>query len=335
MTQEPAWQDPFEILRRKWHEVPVGEERRSTVELLGLPNAELLDLWLHYRQQATTGPLYHSRGWYHDLYKRAFRGWRLADVGSGLGYEGVTFAQEGATVTFVDVAESNLEVIRRLCQMLQLTERTSFVHLKDLDSWCNGSLHHAPFDIVQAEARELLRHLRPGGRWIQLAYPRYRWEREGSPPFSEWGGLTDGEATPWAEWYDLDKVLALLEPEEFNIVAAFEFHNRDFIWFDLRNVPSATHGGSKASPSYSTVVSSQAREENERLRAQVAQQEEVNERLRAQVAQQGEVTVATRKEMELHRERLVLLCRSRWRKFGMRLGLATRPYWEHEYRTPP
>jgi SAM-dependent methyltransferase len=331
MTAVSRWQDPFETLRQKWHEVPTGGERRSTVELMSLPDAELLDLWLHCRQQATTGLLYHSRGWYHDMYKRAFRGRRLADVGSGFGYEGVTFAQEGATVTFVDVAESNLAVVRRVCQLLQLSERTSFVHLKNLDSlaaltseydvmWCNGSLHHAPFDIARAEAQELLRHLRSGGRWIQLAYPRGRWEREGSLPFSEWGQRTDGEATPWAEWYDLDKVLALLEPHAFNVVAAFEFHSGDFVWFDLRNVPSATYAGGEVPASYTSTVSKTRKE---------------NERLRAQVAQLDEVAAETQKKMELHRERLVLLCRSRWRKLGQRLGIAMRPYWEDEYRPPP
>jgi SAM-dependent methyltransferase len=297
---------------------------------VNLPDAELLDLWLHIRQQATTGPLYHSRGWYHDMYKRAFRGQRLADVGSGLGFEGVTFAQEEATVTFVDVAESNLEVVRRVCHLLQLGERTSFVHLKTLDSlaalapeydvmWCNGSLHHAPFEIVRAEAQELLRHLRPGGRWIQLAYPRSRWEREGSLGFSEWGRMTDGEATPWVEWYDLDKALALLEPREFNVVAAFEFHNGDFIWFDLKSVPSAEPSVGGVPLSFTRLVS-ETRKENESLRLQIRQLEEV--------------AAETRKEAGLHRERLVLLCKSRWRKLGMRLGIAMRPYWEDEYHTP-
>jgi SAM-dependent methyltransferase len=250
-------------------------------------------------------------------------------VGSGLGFEGVTFAQEEATVTFVDVSESNLEVVRRVCQLLQLGERTSFIHLKDLDSfaalapeydvmWCNSCLHHAPFEIVRAQAQELLRHLRPGGRWIQLAYPRGRWEREGSLPFNEWGQMTDGEATPWVEWYDLEKVLALLAPCEFNVVVAFEFHNGDFIWFDLKNVPSAEPWADEVPASFARLVSGTWKE---------------NERLRRQIGQLEEVAAETRKEAELHRERLVLLCKSRWRKLGMRLGIAMRPYWEDEYRT--
>jgi hypothetical protein len=124
--------------------------------------------------------------------------------------------------------------------------------------------------------------------------------------------MTDGETTPWAEWYDLDKVLTLLEPYEFNVVVAFEFYNGDFIWFDLKNVPSAGLSAPGAPASYTRAVS-ETQKENEQLRAQVAE---------------------TRKEIELHRERLVQLCKSRWRKLGMRLGIAMRPYWEDEYRSP-
>lgn len=79
----------------------------------------------------------------------------------------------------------------------------------------------------------MLRHLPVGGRWIELAYPRERWEREGRMPFSEWGKITDGEGTPWMEWYDLDRLRARLRPAEFDVVLHFNFHHDDFNWFDL------------------------------------------------------------------------------------------------------
>ena len=71
------------------------------------------------------------------------------------------------------------------------------------------------------------------GRWIELAYPKSRWEREGQLPFNEWGNRTDGLGTPWVEWYDLAKVQALWEPARFEVVLYLEFHNGDFNWFDL------------------------------------------------------------------------------------------------------
>src|SRR6266478_4959515 len=96
-----------------------------------------------------------------------------------------------------------------------------------------GSLHHAPAKVMKPEYQELLRHLKIGGRWLQLAYPRSRWIREGRSPFSKWGEMTDGAGTPWCEWYDLPKLLSMFEPAKFEVVLYQEFHNSDFNWFDL------------------------------------------------------------------------------------------------------
>ena len=97
-----------------------------------------------------------------------------------------------------------------------------------------GSLHNAPFDVMKHEVAELVRHLKVGGRWLQLAYPKARWEREGMPPFEKWGTLTDGEGTPYCEWYDMEKLLRLLKPADFEPLFHYEWHNHDFNWFDLK-----------------------------------------------------------------------------------------------------
>ena len=39
--------------------------------------------------------------------------------------------------------------------------------------------------------------------------------------------------TPWGEWYDLDTLLELHTPARFDVVLCREFHNGDFIWFDM------------------------------------------------------------------------------------------------------
>jgi hypothetical protein len=75
--------------------------------------------------------------------------------------------------------------------------------------------------------------LKVGGRWLQLAYPRSRWIREGRMPFSKWGEHTDPGKTAWCEWYDLPKLLRMLAPAKFDVVLSQEFHNGDFNWFDL------------------------------------------------------------------------------------------------------
>ncbi len=238
------WHKPFDTLRAKWVEVPTTRSgRKKTTELLALDDAALLREWETSRADITTGAEFSHRGWYHALYADALRGKKVLDVGSGFAIDSITFAQHGANVTFLDLAASNLQVVQRLCKILGLTE-TQFVLLDELNAlklldtdydviMAMGSLHHAPQDIIKPEAQELLKHLKLGGRWLQLAYPKTRWERDGRPPFARWGQMTDGLATPWAEWYDLTKLLDLLAPAEFETVLCQEFHNSDFIWFDL------------------------------------------------------------------------------------------------------
>lgn len=242
-TMGSLWERPFDVLRQRWHEVPAGDSRLATPQLLELPDNELKELWESVRVTATTGAAFEVRGWYHVLYKDVLQGKRVMDVGSGLGIDGITFALHGARITFVDIVQSNITLLKRLCELLDVTE-VDFCYMDDISSlsalptdydaiWCQGSLINAPFDIMQAEAQELLRHLPVGGRWIELAYPQARWERDGRLPFDRWGERTDGPGTPWVEWYDLSKLRALLEPAKFEVVLYTEFHNSDFNWFDL------------------------------------------------------------------------------------------------------
>jgi SAM-dependent methyltransferase len=239
---ETIWDKPFDLLRKKWHEVPAGDYRITTSELLPLSDKELLEKWSQIRISASTGSSFNARGWYHLLYCDVFRGKKIMDVGSGLGIDGITFAEHGADVTFVDIVQSNLAVLKRLCHLLDI-KNVDFCYLDSIDSlkdlptnydviWCQGSLINAPFKIIQEEARELLTHLPIGGRWIELAYPKIRWEREGMLAFENWGKKTDGGA-PWMEWYDLEKIMKRLTPAKFEVVLHFNFHNEDFNWFDL------------------------------------------------------------------------------------------------------
>jgi len=233
----------FDLLRTKWSTVPAGlDNRRSSTDLLALPDTELKDLWLGVHREATTGEGFAVRGWYQTLYRDVLKGKSVLDVGSGMGIDGVEFARHGASVTFVDIVESNLQVLKRLCEIFGAPD-VRFVHLQNLASlnvlpefdviWCQGSLINAPFDFSARESAAIMQHLKPGGRWIELAYPRERWERDGRPAFSVWGTMTDGEGTPWMEWYDLERLLNRLAPATFAPVLALYFHNDDFNWFDL------------------------------------------------------------------------------------------------------
>ena len=102
------------------------------------------------------------------------------DVGSGFGLDGITFAEAGAELTFVDIVRENLEVLERLCG-LRGVKNARFHYLEDLASlsalprdydvmWCQGSLINAPFEVIREEIQVLLEHLKIGGRWIELVY---------------------------------------------------------------------------------------------------------------------------------------------------------------------
>lgn len=247
---ERDWSQPFSTLRNKWGEVPVTQnDRGKTADLFQLSDEELVATWRASLHETSTGENFRHRGWFHTLYADTLRGKRVLDVGSGFGISSLFFALNGAHVTFLDLEQQNLQVIRRLVKAMGI-EHAQFVHLENLDSLTDleddydvimalGSLHNAPISVMRPEIQELIRHLKVGGRWLQLAYPESRWRREGAVPFSRWGEKTDGAGTPWCEWYDLDKLLGLLSPATFEVVLDQEFHNGDFNWFDLRYLGSS------------------------------------------------------------------------------------------------
>jgi SAM-dependent methyltransferase len=182
-------------------------------------------------------------GWLGSLYGDTFRGRRVLELGSGLGFDGIRFARQGASWTFADIVADNLAVIRRVAALKGLTEVAFHLIGDDLSFdalppgfdaiWVFGSIHHVPFEIARREALAALERLKPGGRWLELVYPRERWLREGAPPFEQWGRLTDGERTPWAEWHDIEKVRQRLFPAPFRTVLDFEFCSNNYRWLDL------------------------------------------------------------------------------------------------------
>ena len=235
--------ESFDLLRKKWGEVPATEmERALSGDLMKMEDTDLLSHWNHFHAAASTGAAFSVRGWYQTIYQDLFRGKKVLDFGCGLAIDTLVYAENGASVTFVDLVRSNVEVVRRLCQLKGLTD-VRFCYMEDLASlkdlprdydviYCAGSLINAPLEMIRLEAQELLGHLTVGGRWVELAYPKIRWEREGKMPFDRWGDKTDGGA-PWMEWHDLAKLRSYLAPAIFDVVMEMEFHGGDFNWFDL------------------------------------------------------------------------------------------------------
>jgi SAM-dependent methyltransferase len=240
-----SFDQALETLRGKWHEIPAGlGTRRSTRDLLSLDDQALLGQWWALYRETSEGSGFSLRGWYHELYKPILAGQRVLEIGCGLGIDGVAFSLAGAHVTFVDIIPENVAVARRICQLLDI-RTASFLYLSSLDALERlpysydfvlglGSLLHTPMEVMQKECRAIVSHLKPDGRWIELAYPKERWIRDGELPFSEWGELTDGENTPWAEYYDLQRWSQRMAPEIFEPVLNFSYHDDDFIWFDMK-----------------------------------------------------------------------------------------------------
>ena len=77
------------------------------------------------------------------------------------------------------------------------------------------------------------------GEFHILSYPKERWIKCGSPPFEEFGKMTDGERTPYCEWYDGEKFLQLLKKtgvkQNYKIKKEFNFQDDDFNWIELEH----------------------------------------------------------------------------------------------------
>ncbi|SEN92939.1 Methyltransferase domain-containing protein [Rhodospirillales bacterium URHD0017] len=227
-------------MAEKWREVPGGTDqqpRRFSDELLQASTADLSAWWERQFEAARS-----FRGWYWELYGEILRDKRVLEIGSGLGFDAVQLASRGAAITCCDIAPSNLEIVRRIAEVRGLNIQT--LHIDGLAAlergppvdavWAIGSIHHMPFAEAREESAAALERLKPGGRWIELCYPRERWVREGSPPFREWGRLTDGERTPWVEWYDIEKLKERLHPWRIEPIMERRFESDTYVWMDCR-----------------------------------------------------------------------------------------------------
>ncbi len=239
--------DYLDALRERWETIPfTADDRAQAADLIASDDATLLLQWEKARKATVDERrLNDMRGWYQLLYRDWCRGRKIIDIGCGLGIDSIHFAENGASVTFVDIVEINVELVRRICRLKGIEQACSFLVMNgagdlaklgcDYDAVMGfGSLMHAPLEIMKPELDALAACLKPeGGRFIMHSYPKARWEREGSLPFDQWGAKTDGEGTPWAEWYDAGKLIDALKPARFELVYYCEYRQGDMNCIDL------------------------------------------------------------------------------------------------------
>jgi SAM-dependent methyltransferase len=245
-TVPRGWEEPLALLRRKWGEIPSGNDLRQTsAGLLKLDDAAIAEHFERARRHDVEGDGWGIRGWYHDLYRPLMSGRKLLDIGCGMGISSVTFAEMGAKVTFTDIIAENVELVRRICKIKNIDAEFLWLErFDDIDrlpgefdvATALGSLINAPLAVTRDEICRIKPHLRSGARWLHFAYPKARWTREGSLPYSQWGNCTDGAGTPWMEYHDRGKMEWLFAPSEIRILFECEWHNSDFNWFDIEVV---------------------------------------------------------------------------------------------------
>jgi SAM-dependent methyltransferase len=235
--------DWFRLLSDRWAVVPFGQsERASTRDLMNLSDVELIQIYDDVLRRDTIVDFGH-RGWFHTLYKDLMIGKDILDIGTGLGISSIQFLSWGNRVTFADLVPSNLELVQRIIKLLGIDGDAKFLLIENFDDlnlvndldilFSGGSLHHAPKEFLAPEYQILQSKIRSGGRWLQLAYPKTRWVREGSPKYENWGTFTDGPDTPYAMPIDASFVQSMIMPRESRVILDYEFHNSDFNWIDL------------------------------------------------------------------------------------------------------
>lgn len=150
-----------------WNRASCGEE-------LYLQGSEAA----HYAQQA-------AARYQLEPYIAPFAGFdqtrdrEVLEIGVGLGADHQRFAEAGAKLTGIDLTETAIEHTSRRFRQLGLQSRLMVADAENLPftdesfdvvySW--GVIHHSP-DTAKA-AREILRVLRPGGRFAVMIYHRH------------------------------------------------------------------------------------------------------------------------------------------------------------------
>lgn len=236
--------DLFEKQNSKWFVIPFrlpNSERDSSKNLVNLDNDFLKKA---YEKMEIIDHSDDERGWYRDKYVNEFRNKKILDLGCGSGKDGLFFAKRGARVTFADVVSTNLDLVKKMSGIYNL--KANFYHIKSYEDysrlgqfdfiWAQGSLHHNPKFLTKLIIKKLSTNFNKNQRFLILAYPRERWIKDGYPLYRDWGKMTDGEGTPWAEPFE-EKEIKYIFSNKSKIIFQKKWNLatgvNNFIFFDI------------------------------------------------------------------------------------------------------
>lgn len=222
----------------KWKKLPAGQGRCEVSRLSGLSDDELLESygeWAVFWQE--------ERGWEYERYSEHYMGRTVLEIGSGLGFDALAYSGSASRWVCADIIEDNVAFVRRIAA-LKGCDNVECQHMADVfthdfgmtfDGFhAHGVLHHIPFKAARREVAHIDIFLKPGAVVTLLMYPKERWELCGNPDFTEFGSMTDGKNTPWAEWYDERKILDLMGPGyDLKKTIKWGYKNIEFVNFEL------------------------------------------------------------------------------------------------------
>ena len=200
----------FDIQNSKWSTIPGSLTLRvKTSDLLKLNDQDLISEY----EKLISGDLGSYRTFYRERYILNSDAKSILDLGCGLGRDGLFLAELGFKVTFADVINENIDLVKRICKLKKL--ECKFYKLNSFEDYSKlghhdlimamGSLHHNPKEITKKIITIMQKKsLIPNTKFLILSYPFNRWYNDLCKPFSEWGENTDGWA-PWTEYYNKKK----------------------------------------------------------------------------------------------------------------------------------
>jgi hypothetical protein len=224
--------------KEKWKQLPTGNHRIHVSEILRYSDNKLLNFF--FNQKILWDKI---EKWEIERYSKILAGKNVLEIGPGFGYHGIEMAKFVKKWTFADINRENLIIIKRLCELLNI-KNVDFQYIENIFThnyketfsafYAHGVLLNIPFDMAKKEFENIDNFLESKSFLMFLMYPRERWEAYGKPSFEEFGKLTDGEDTPWVEYYDFEKMKELL-PKNYQIINEIKWgeNNIEFVNFEV------------------------------------------------------------------------------------------------------